>query len=181
MKVNLDDPNLTAFALGELSVDDHAKMADAIADSPEAQSYVAETQQFARLVRAEYEADRQQPSPRSPFVVRMEEERHASWRYQWGSLAAALAIFGVIAAVAFTAIQRSGTLSKRLTDNPKPATPQESASETILEIEAPATPGPLLALQPPKPSGTAAPEFVEEPKLADKSLGYDQRQKPALD
>jgi Ca-activated chloride channel family protein len=181
MKVNLDDPNLTAFALGELSVDDHAKMADAIADSPEAQSYVAETQQFARLVRAEYEADRQQPSPRSPFVVRMEEERRASWRYQWGSLAAALAIFGVIAAVAFTAIQRSGTLSKRLTDNPKPATPQESASETILEMEAPATPGPLLALQPPKPSGTAAPEFVEEPKLADKSLGYDQRQKPALD
>ncbi|HEX4640995.1 MAG TPA: hypothetical protein VH252_06385, partial [Chthoniobacterales bacterium] len=62
MKVNLDDPNLTAFALGELSPDDHAEMAKAIADSPEAQSYVAETQQFARLLRAEYEADRQQPA-----------------------------------------------------------------------------------------------------------------------
>ena len=48
MKVNLDDPNLTAFALGELPPDDHAKMAEAIADSPEAQNYVAETQQFAR-------------------------------------------------------------------------------------------------------------------------------------
>ena len=36
MKVNLDDPNLTAFALGELSADDHAKMAEAVADSPEA-------------------------------------------------------------------------------------------------------------------------------------------------
>src|ERR1700730_17183748 len=45
MKVNLDDPNLTAFALGELSADEHAKMAEAIAGSPEAQSYVAETQQ----------------------------------------------------------------------------------------------------------------------------------------
>ena len=90
MKVNLDDPNLTAFALGELSADDHAKMAEAIAGSPEAQSYVAETQQFARLLRAEYEADRQQPAPRVPLVVRMEEERRASWRYQWGSLAAAL-------------------------------------------------------------------------------------------
>ena len=116
MKVNLDDPNLTAFALGELSADDHAKMAEAVADSPEAQTYVAETQQFARLLRAEYEADRQQqPAPRSPIVVRMEEERRASWRYQWGSLAAALAIFAVIAAIAFTTIQReSGTLSKRL-------------------------------------------------------------------
>jgi len=180
MKVNLDDPNLTAFALGELSADDHAKMAEAVAASPEAQSYVAETQQFARLLRAEYEADRQQPAPRSPFIVRMEEERRSSWRYQWGSLAAALAIFAVIAAVAFTTIQRSGTLSKRLTNNPTAASPKESASETILEMEAPTTPGPLLALQPPKPSGTA-PEFVEEPKLADNSLGYDQKKKPALD
>src|SRR5437762_645508 len=32
MKVNLDDPNLTAFALGELWPDDHAEMAKAIAD-----------------------------------------------------------------------------------------------------------------------------------------------------
>src|SRR5213075_3250068 len=62
MKVNLDDPNLTAFALGELSPDDHAKMAKAIADSPDAQNYVAETHQFARLLRAEYEDDRQQPA-----------------------------------------------------------------------------------------------------------------------
>jgi Ca-activated chloride channel family protein len=180
MKVNLDDPNLTAFALGELSADDHAKMAEAVAASPEAQSYVAETQQFARLLRAEYEADRQQPAPRAPLVVRMEEERRASRRYQWGSLAAALAIFAVIAAAAITTIQRSGTLSKRLADNPKPAAPKESASETTLEMEPPTTPAPLLALQPPKPSGTAAPEFVEEPKLADNSFSYDQKQKPAL-
>ena len=62
MKVNLDDPDLTAFALGELAPDDHAKMAQAIADSPEAQSYVAETQQLSRLLRAEYEADRRQPA-----------------------------------------------------------------------------------------------------------------------
>jgi len=176
MKVNLDDPNLTAFALGELSADDHAKMAEALADSPEAQTYVAETQQFARLLRAEYEADRQQPAPRLPLVVRMEEERRASWRYQWGSLAAALAIFAVIAAIAFTTIQReSGTLSKRLADNPKPATPKESASETTLEME-----GPLLPLELPQPSGTAAPEFVEEPKLADNRFGHDQ-QRRALD
>ena len=96
MKVNLDDPNLTAFALGELSPDEHAKMTEAIADSPEAQSYVAETQQFARLLRAEYEADRQQPADaapekqrRIPLVARMEEERRSWSRYQWGSLAAA--------------------------------------------------------------------------------------------
>jgi anti-sigma factor RsiW len=121
MKVNLDDPNLTAFALGELSPHDHAKMAQAVAASPEAQSHVAETQHFARLLRAEYEADRQQPAndvsekglpARSPNMVRMEEERRSWSRYQWGSLAAVLAISAVIAAVAITIIQReSGTLS----------------------------------------------------------------------
>src|SRR6266404_2847124 len=160
MKVNLDDPNLTAFALGELSVDDHAKMAEVVADSPEAQTYVAETQQFARLLRAEYEADRQQPAPRSPIVVRMEEERRASSRYQWGSLAAALAIFGVIAAIAFSTIQReSGTLSKRLADSPKtkqpaPQAPVEAVPEPTVEFE--------VAQQPAAPQATTAPEFVEE-------------------
>jgi Ca-activated chloride channel family protein len=139
MKVNLDDPNLTAFALGELEPDDHAKMAEAVADSPEAQSYVAETQQFARLLRAEYEADRQQPAAasRSPVAVRMEEERRASWRYQWGSLAAALAMFAVIAAVAITAIRReSGTLSKSFADNLKrPPAPVEAIPEPTVEME----------------------------------------------
>jgi Ca-activated chloride channel homolog len=160
MKVNLDDPNLTAFALGELSADDHAKMAEVVADSPEAQTYVAETQQFARLLRAEYEADRQQPAPRSPLVVRMEEERRASSRYQWGSLAAALAIFAMIGAIAFTTIQReSGTLSKRLADSPKtkqpaPQAPVEAVPEPTVEFE--------VAQQPAAPRATTAPEFVEE-------------------
>jgi Ca-activated chloride channel family protein len=151
MKVNLDDPNLTAFALGELSPDDHAKMAEAIAASPDAQNYVAETQQFARLLRAEYEADRQQPAPRSPIVVRMEEERRASWRYQWGSLAAALAIFAVIAAVAITTIQRETGRISALKDNPKPSgqkqdlplPPVEALPEPTVEMEiAQATPAP---------------------------------------
>jgi Ca-activated chloride channel homolog len=163
MKVNLDDPNLTAFALGELSADNHAKMAEAVAASPEAQSYVAETQQFARLLRAEYEADRQQPAPRSPIVVRMEEERRASWRYQWGSLAAALAIFAVIAAVAITTIQReSGTLSKRLTDNPKPSAQSQNLPEATVE----AVPEPSVemdvAQQPVEPQATTAPSAPTE-------------------
>jgi len=180
MKVKLDDPNLTAFALGELSADDHAKMAEAVADSPEAQSYVAETQQFARLLRAEYEADRQQPSPRSPFIARMEEERRGSWRYQWGSLAAALAIFAVIAAVAFTAIQRSGTLSKRIADNPKPSNaanlpvgPQPSVSETTLEAE----PGPsadiYIAQQPVEPQATTAPSAPTEMRAKKPSVARE--------
>lgn len=167
MKVNLDDPNLTAFALGELSPDDHAKMAEAVAASPEAQNYVTETQQFARLLRAEYDADRQAPNsvaaaprPYPRESMRMEEERRASSRYQWGSLAAALAMFAVIAAVALTTIQReSGRLVKPIVDVPKPEkqnlpAPVQAIPEPTVEME--------VAQQPVAPQATTAPEFVEE-------------------
>jgi secreted protein with Ig-like and vWFA domain/anti-sigma factor RsiW len=166
MKVNLDDPNLTAFALGELDPDDHAKMAAAVADSPEAQSYVAETQQFARLLRAQYEADRRQTAPqkRAPLshVVWTEEQRRSSMRYQWGSLAAALAIFAVIGAVAITTLQReSGTVStnQRLPEKQNvPSAPVEAVPEPTVEME--------VAQQPLEPAATAGPpaldKFVEE-------------------
>jgi Ca-activated chloride channel family protein len=175
MKVNIDDPNLTAFALGELSANDHAKMAEAIADSPEAQAYVAETQQFARLLRAEYEADRQDPAgpvaekrPRLTNAVWTEEQRRSSSRYQWGSLAAALAMFAVIATVAISTIQReSGKLSKRIADVPKPEkqnlpAPVEAIPEPTVEME--------VAQAPVTTPPTSAPEFVEEKESAGREL-----------
>ncbi|HSV64005.1 MAG TPA: von Willebrand factor type A domain-containing protein [Chthoniobacterales bacterium] len=177
MKVNLDDPNLTAFALGELSPDDHAKMANAIADSPEAQSYVAETQQFARLLRAEYEADRQQPAnaiavkrPRFSDAARIEEQRRSSSRYQWGSLAAALAIFAVIGALAITTIQReTGRLSKRAGDLPKTEkqdlAPIEAIPEPTVEMEVAQQPA-----EPPPPPPLAKDEFRAEKKSAGRDL-----------
>jgi Ca-activated chloride channel homolog len=175
MKVNLDDPNLTAFALGELSANDHAKMAEAVAASPEAQSIVTETQQVARLLRAEYEADRQQPPARSQTIVRMEEQRSSWSRYQWGSLAAALAIFAVLAAVAITTIQReSRTLSKRIADNPKPAGPQK---ESLPEATVEAVPEPSVemevAQEPTTPQATTAPSTTDEFR--------EEKQRPALD
>jgi Ca-activated chloride channel family protein len=168
MKVNLDDPNLTAFALGELPPDDYAKMATAVADSPEAQRYVAETQQFARLLRAEYEADRQAPAPVgsgelrvASETARIEEARVAGRRYQWGSLAAALAIFAVIGAVALTTIQRE---MGRVVDRPNRAPAKESPSETTLEMESPPPPPPAAPLPSQSPPSVieALPEWAEE-------------------
>ena len=174
MKVNLDDPNLTAFALGELSPDDHAKMAATIAQSPEAQAYVAETQQFARMLRNEFEADRQQPERRAPIVVRMEEERRATSRYQWGSLAAALAIFAVIAAAAITTLHReSSRLAKQPGGGTNPGVEQKQASapveaipESTVEMEVAQQPAaPPVMTTPP-----SAPEFVEEKQGAGRDL-----------
>ena len=177
MKVNLDDPNLTAFALGELDPDEHAKMAKAIADSPEAQSYVAETQQFARLLRAEYEAERQQPGDavrekRREFtnVVWTEEQRRSSTRYQWGSLAAVLAMFAVIAAVAITTIQReSGKLTtdrKPLVEKQNvPSAPVEAVPEPTVEMDVAQAPS---AAEPPSPA--TKPEFLEEERNVNRDV-----------
>jgi Ca-activated chloride channel family protein len=180
MKINLDDPNLTAFALGELPATEHAKMAEAVASSPEAQSFVAETQQLCRMLRAEYEADRvsqpadaaaRRPYPRSANIVRMEEERRSWSRYQWGSLAAALAIFAVLGALAISTIQReTARMEKRIADSPKPP------NTVNLPVEA--EPGPSvdmsIALQPVEPEATAAPntapEFVEEKQSASRNV-----------
>ena len=61
MKINLDDPNLTAFALGELSGAEKAEMEKAVAASPEAQEFVAETRELSLQLKSEYEAERSAP------------------------------------------------------------------------------------------------------------------------
>jgi Ca-activated chloride channel family protein len=180
MKINLDDPNLTAFALGELPPTEHAKMAEAVAASLEAQSFVAETQQLSRLLRAEYEADRVAPLAEaenrphlSANIIPMEERPHFLLRHQWGSIAAMLAIFAVLGALAISTIQReTGRMEKQIADDLKASLPIPS-SETTLEAE----PGPSadmsVAQQPVEPQATAAPntlpEFVEEKESASRS------------
>ena len=108
MKINLDDPKLTAFALGELSIPERAAMEKAVASSPEAQRFVSETQQLARLLKSEYSGD-QQPAPaHSPSIRRIPGRRPLWYSGQWGSLAAAFAIFAVLGVLAVSAILRYG-------------------------------------------------------------------------
>jgi hypothetical protein len=58
MKMNLDDPQLTAYALGELEEPEKSAIARAIADSPQAQRVVVEIQQVARTLRSQYKLER---------------------------------------------------------------------------------------------------------------------------
>ena len=54
MKMNLDDPKLTAYALGELEEPEQSAVARAIGDAPEAQRVVVEIKQVARALRFQY-------------------------------------------------------------------------------------------------------------------------------
>ena len=57
--MNVDDPKLTAYALDELDEPERSAIAHAIADSPEVQRFVAETQDLARDLRFQYRLDLQ--------------------------------------------------------------------------------------------------------------------------
>jgi Ca-activated chloride channel family protein len=160
MKINLDDPNLTAFALGELSGAEQIAMEQAVASSPEAQEFVTETQQLSRLLKSEYAADQPLLPERSPNIVRMEEQRRLWSSTQWGSLAAALAIFAVLGAFAISAIRRDGGiiaqkppgLRKERASLPAvdSSTIVEAIPEATTEIQPATTPAQqnLLAMQP---------------------------------
>jgi Ca-activated chloride channel homolog len=181
MKTNLDDPNLTAFALGELSGAEQAAMEQAVASSPEAQEFVSETQQLSRLLKSEYAADQHPLPERSPNIVRMEEQRRLWSSTQWGSLAAALAIFAVLGALAVSTIRRdSGDLAKtgsglrkeRLNlPSADSSTIVEAIPETTGETQPATTPAQqnLLAMQPAAPPPPETRGFRDE-KLA--STGY---------
>ena len=57
--MKLDDPKLTAFALNELNEPERSTMAQAVAESPEAQRFVAETREMARALEREFAVELQ--------------------------------------------------------------------------------------------------------------------------
>lgn len=200
MKINLDDPNLTAFALGELSGAEQAAMEQAVASSPEAQEFVAETQQLSRLLKSEYAADQHPLPERSPNIVRMEEQRRLWSSTQWGSLAAALAIFAVLGALAVSTIQRdSGTIAREIARKERQNLPLANSStivealpEATVETQPATVPAQqdYLAMQPAAPPNTtpdfhldgrtsaAAGEYYEKRNLAE--AGKVKKSAPAL-
>ena len=55
--MNVDDPRLTAYALGDLSEPEREEIEKLLSDSLEAQQFVNETQEFAALLRSDYRGE----------------------------------------------------------------------------------------------------------------------------
>ena len=104
MNINLDDPKLTAFALGELSGAEKEAMEQAVALSAEAQERVAEIQELAGLLRSEFRHDLQHAAEKRLSIHDLLEQG-SLWRdWRWVSLAAAalVTICAVLGAVALS-------------------------------------------------------------------------------
>ena len=99
--MNVDDPRLTAYALGEVSAEERAEIEKLIANSAEVQRFVNETQELAEKLRAEYKADAVEETGKPANLIDIRGDR---WFWQIArplSIAASLAILGLVVALLF--------------------------------------------------------------------------------
>ena len=61
--MNIDDPKLTAYALGELDEPERSAIARAVAESAEAQRIVNEIQELATALKGEFAAEVEKETP----------------------------------------------------------------------------------------------------------------------
>src|SRR5437899_8257979 len=106
--MNIDDPKLTAYTLGELSGEEKSQVEAAMAESPEAQRVVSETQELAKMLSLEYEAERK-AEPVTP--VNLIDIRDDPWFWSIArplSIAAVITVFALISAIAVSTYKRGG-------------------------------------------------------------------------
>jgi hypothetical protein len=92
--MNVDDPRLTAYALGELSANERVEIEKLLNQSPEARQFVNETRAFAVMMRNEYSRP---AAPGSDRPANLTDIRDDPWFW---SRARPLAIAALIALVA---------------------------------------------------------------------------------
>src|SRR4051812_38970208 len=108
--MNLDDPKLTAFALGELDELEESKTAQALQSSPEGRHEVNEVRSMAATLRHAFAAEAERQPAASPALQPASLHHslldiHAD-RWFWTvarplSIAATVAVVGLIAAIVF--------------------------------------------------------------------------------
>lgn len=108
--MNIDDPKLTAYALDELDEAEGLAIARVIAESAEAQHFVADMRQLAQVLKSQYgfELEREVVA-REKFIAVHDD----SFWSKAGPLAiaAAVAVLVVVVAVAFSTNKFGGTAS----------------------------------------------------------------------
>ena len=99
--MNVDDPKLTAYALDELDEPERSVIARATAESPEAQRFVAETQELARTLRSQYWLELQRGLVAPGKLTAIQGDDFWS-RTGPLAIAALIAVLAVVGAVVFS-------------------------------------------------------------------------------
>jgi len=149
MKINLDDPKLTAFALGELDEPERSTIAREIADSPEAQRVVDETRELASALKNEFAVGLEKETAVRANLIDIRDD---PWFWSIArplAIAAMIAICALVASIAVVSLKRPHFQNEQrivVTGNNIPAAPEETRrNPQFAEVEgqmefAPGTP-----------------------------------------
>jgi Ca-activated chloride channel homolog len=154
MKMNLDDPKLTAYALDELSGSEKEEIAAAVAASPEAQDFVREMRLLSGNLRAEYAAERDSHVIMHNNVVPLEAKEQPWSMSRRLALAASIALFACLGVLAIGRLQRSRVVG--LAESNGPAVASTNGLQSPVDV--------IITEVPPK---SAAPPEEEPPPPAE--------------
>src|SRR5437762_4428413 len=180
MKINLDDPKLTAFALGELDEPERSTIAREIADSPEAQRVVDETRELASALKNEFAVGLEKETAVPANLIDIRDD---PWFWSIArplAIAAMIAICALVASVAVVSLRRPHFQDEQRINIPaaEEVGPNPQANEVEGQME-------LAAETPAAPTANAplAGGFVLEKralKSAAKVASYDSSAARAL-
>ena len=165
MKMNLDDPKLTAFALDELTGTEKEEMETAVAASPEAQEFLRELRLLSGNLRAEYAAEREAYPIEHSNLVPLEQKDEPWSLSRRLALAASIALCACFGAIAIGTLKRGGAgFVGRPNPGREPAPAVNQTEQTPVEgVDnlAATSPAEQLPAAPPPPVGAslATPSF----------------------
>lgn len=131
--MNVDDPKLTAFALDELDEPERSAISRAVADSPELQGFVAETQELARSLRSQYRLELERGLIASGNLAAIQGDDF--WTKAGPlAIAALIAVLAVVGAIMFSSDESRVSLSA--SDLPRQSAGDRAQRNQFAPIEA---------------------------------------------
>ena len=179
--MNIDDPKLTAFALGELEEPERSTMAQVVAGSPEAQQFVDETRELAEALKNEFAGELKAEKTEPANLIDIRDD---PWFWSIArplAVAAVLALLAIVSGVALFS-SRHQTAQVAQADALQlpllPEQPAEVQGELQMPMEAAPPPVTTPALQLPLAAGAPA-KAVNGVATKSSSLGYALNKAPA--
>lgn len=177
MSFNIDDPRLTAYALGELDETEQTEVERLLADRPEAQKAVEEIRSTAswltERLHDEQAAEAASPQTTIPIDAPAKLATVRPWWTSRSFLSSIAALF-LISFVGLYALQSNGPRAQKAIDFAEgPSEPVEAPAERVASVEEAPPIRPSTALAEPAPS--APPAVALAPKPAEDRAGPTRR------
>lgn len=131
--MKIDDPKLTAYALGEVASREKADIEQELASSPDAQAYVADTRTLAGILAAEFHADLHDSAREERNILPLPYGRVFWSERRWPAVAMAALLIGALVLTAVL-MWRSETPSQaRFARSWQPARDNDASDAVVVD------------------------------------------------